>query len=238
MMPWSLLVLTSFAWSQTPDSYATFEVASIRPLDGNTFGAGIDISGTAVTASGPISHLISLAFNVRGYQIRGIPSKEPLYIIKAKTAGNSQPSREEARVMLRNLLESRFNLRVHKESQPVNVYLLEISPRGIKVKRSDAGFDMTYRPGPISSISATVSMQTLSNQLAQLAVDRPVLDRTGLTGLYEIKLQWSPSNTGAQEAVAGSIFTAIEEDLGLKLVAAKEPTDVVVIDQVGVPSEN
>ena len=168
---------------------------------------------------------------------------------------------------LQSLLEERFQMKLHRETREQPIYELSIAKGGPKIKLND---DQTpYRPpekgapppppvqrgqmsrysmrigrGSLEAVAMDVSniVQTLANQLG-----RPVVDKTGLKGLYDVKLTWTPDpavqGPGGPDAPPAdpsgpSIFTAIQEQLGLKLDAAKGPVEMIVIDSLQKPSEN
>ena len=165
-------------------------------------------------------------------------------------------------LMLQSLLEERFHLKLHHEMRDFPVYLLTVGKGGAKLKLSDDQTDprvaqpqnipIEQRRGIIRRtddgwIANAVRMSTLANLVSQ-PLGRPVLDKTGLEGMYDFKLNWvyprrgAPAATdattpSASDPADGSIFTAIEE-LGLKLESTKEPFEVLVIDSVQKPSEN
>jgi uncharacterized protein (TIGR03435 family) len=144
--------------------------------------------------------------------------------------------------MLQALLTDRFKLSLHRESKEMSVYALVAGKNGPKVKTAESasGISSHSDGGPIH-VSATVGMDGFANYLSQ-RLDRPVLDQTGLKGLFEIKLDWSPDSIqrpGANDDLQGpSIFTALQEQLGLKLEGRKAPVEVLVIDHAEMPSEN
>jgi len=219
-----------------------FEVASIRPMkEGSVYRAGISIAGDRVQVSGPLKHMMTLAYSVRDYQISGGPSwaNSDLYEIIAKTAGTVTVA--QARPMLQALLVDRFQLKLHRENREFPIYALLPGKNGSKLKESanTVQFSVNSTGGPVSRIVATnVTMATLCSQLGYRIEDRPVRDRTGLTGHYDLTLEWTPVGTPPDVASGPSIFTAIQEQLGLKLEAAKESGESLVIDRVERPTEN
>src|SRR5262249_322772 len=138
--------------------------------------------------------------------------------------------------MLRTLLDERFKLRFHHEPRRIPHYVLVLAKNGPKLTAASSDpARQSYGKGRIyhSQIRMDVLAMLLSRQLRQT-----VLDRTGLTGTYDVKLEWAPDLTQppetqeAEERATGpSIFTALQEQLGLKLEARKDPLDVLVIDQ-------
>jgi uncharacterized protein (TIGR03435 family) len=237
----------------------TFEVASIKPNAENDNRVMIGIQpGGRFTATGvTLKELIGQAWNVREFQISGGPGwiGSERYDINAKAEGvGERIPREQLRPMLRALLEERFRLKVHEESKEMPLYALVAAKSGSKLAAS-AG----EQPGPMIRMgrgrldvkNAPMSMlaQSLSQQLG-----RHIVDKTGLAGNYDFVLQWTPEpGQGGGGPFAGprspdalppadttgpSIFTALQEQLGLRLEAQRGPVPVIVIDQVEKPSEN
>jgi uncharacterized protein (TIGR03435 family) len=133
--------------------------------------------------------------------------------------------------LMRQILEERFAMKAHVEKRELPVYDLVIAKQGSKLKESapDSGGVSNYGLGKISAKSTPISslIVNLSGN-----VGRVVIDKTGLTGRYDFELNWAPDN----EPDAGpSIFTAIQEQLGLRLEPAKASVDVVVIDRLSSP---
>jgi len=165
----------------------------------------------------------------------------------------------QRRLMLQELLANRFNLKIHHEKKEVPIYQLVIAKGGFKLK--DADPNNTYAngiKGPDGISHAGMMMISAGALIAQgipmlsLAANlggqlhRIVEDKTGLTGKYDVTLHWaksdllneSPDVPTAAEDSGPSIFTALQEQLGLKLESAKEPVDAIVVDHIEMPSEN
>jgi uncharacterized protein (TIGR03435 family) len=173
---------------------------------------------------------------------------------------------------LQTLLEDRFKLKLHPETKETSVYDLTIAKGGSKLQLTPPGTCTPLnlsktRPAPTpdqkwcswretrpgrrtgTGISITdppgVAFQGLAGQLSNI-LDKPVIDQTGLTGLFDIHLEWTPEDTTPNPADSGlppsetapSIFTAVREQLGLELKPAKGPVTVLVIDSVDRPSDN
>jgi uncharacterized protein (TIGR03435 family) len=153
-------------------------------------------------------------------------------------------------------LAERFKLEVHRETRELPEYVLEVGKNGPKLTRRDDASNLpnNARTGIQRScgqmIGTNTTMANLSLYLAR-QLDRPVLDRTGLTGKYDFKFEWTPdtgpcatSSDGTTPTVlvsssnAPSLFTALQEELGLKLESIKGPVDSLVIDRAERPSEN
>ena len=188
---------------------------------------------------------------------------EERYSIHAKAGGAAGQGRMNG-PMLRALLEDRFQLRIHRETRQVPVYQLKVANGGSKIPRFQAGSctpldpvtpleDMDFSGRKLCVDRTTQNAGSVIVQLDGMSMEgfikfvlqglgRPVIDRTGLTGLFNFHLEYWPDPEeaeGAATAPAGpSIFTAIQRQLGLKLVSAKGPGEALVIDHLERPSEN
>jgi bla regulator protein BlaR1 len=249
------------AANSPPATPAAFTVASIKPnkSDDNRFMLR-PLPGGGLTASGvTLRMLIMNAYEVAGYQISGAPSwiGTERWDIEAKTEGVQGPlPREQFGAMLRRLIEDRFQMKTRRESKEMPVYALVVTKTGSKLK-PHPGDAAERRPlmkfGRGSATFTNTSLAVLAGQLS-MDLGRPVLDRTNLMGGFDFTLEWTPApEEGGSEAfgiapraepaspadsTGPSIFTAIQEQLGLKLESQKGPVDILVIDHVERPSEN
>ncbi|RXH56428.1 CHP03435 domain-containing protein [Granulicella sibirica] len=150
--------------------------------------------------------------------------------------GSGEEGREIKRGMVRALLEERYEMKVHTETRVLPAYDLVVAKGGSKLPltKSDGktiGTGRTYFHGQ----GLTVTL--IAEQLSQIA-GRVVVDKTGLSERYDVKLDWTPDSAMAGEDSPPPLFTAIQEQLGLKLDAAKEPVPVLVVDHIDAPSAN
>jgi bla regulator protein blaR1 len=257
--------ISGVLFAQTPASPpaapSAFTVASIKPNKSSDDRFMLrPMPGGGLTATGvTLKMLIMNAYVVRSYQLSGglawIGTER--WDIEAKTEGApARLSRQQFAILLQGLLEDRFQLKTHREAKEMQVYALVATKGGSKLK-PHPDEPVGHRPKlSILSGSATftdASVERLVSQLA-LQLDRPILDRTGLTGNYDFKLEWSPAPGESGPEVFGlppraeppraddsngpSLFTALEEQLGLRLESTKSPVDVLVVDHVERPSEN
>jgi len=241
----------------TPSATApkSFEVASIKPSkeDDRRIQFQFLPGGRFNLKNIPARLLIQQAFNVRDFQVTGGPSwmGSDRYDIVAKAEGDDNVPMEQVRVMLQSLLVDRFQLAFHRESKELPVYALVIGKNGPKFKESKGDNQQQRRVmmgrGKISGESMSLDMfvTQLGNQLG-----RTVIDKTGLKGNYEINLEWTPDQAqmfgggdGGGDSHPASdtgptIFTALQEQLGLKLESQKGPVEILVIDKLEKPSEN
>ncbi|HEX4810457.1 MAG TPA: M56 family metallopeptidase [Bryobacteraceae bacterium] len=230
----------------------SFEIASIKPSKPNTQGmmVGGEPGGRFVANGITVKLLIQNAYDLRDFQISGGPSwiSSERYDIVAKSSGeNSKNVQPE----LRSLLAERFQFRCHTTAKQAPIYELVRDGATSKLQTAKSptdadGVSMSMRPGQLTAYG--ISMANFAANLSNI-VHRNVLDKTGTTGLYQFTLRWSPDQiSGAgpdgrdswihTDSDAPSIFTALREQLGLKLEPAKGPVSVMVIDHVEKASEN
>jgi uncharacterized protein (TIGR03435 family) len=236
------------AKSQTP----SFEVASIKAnkSDGprNRFLVGRGGSFIATNCSPRL--LIEYAFQVKRYQVYDAPdwAKSDGYDIAAKAEGD--PDIRYMPGMLQRLLEDRFQLKYHWQTKEGAGYDLVVSKPG-KLRESEPGdcpsivsanAPCGYLPNiPGHTSGRELTTANLADALA-FFIQAFVVDKTNLTGKYDIDLEWTPEPALMQstppEPAGPSIFTALQEQLGLKLESAKGPVKTLVIDHIERPSDN
>jgi uncharacterized protein (TIGR03435 family) len=234
-----------------------FEVASIKPSTAGQPGFGFNVTATELRSPNiSLAAIILFTFELHASQVSGLPGwaeTEP-YEIVAKLPEGGDPTDDQLRTMLKNLLKSRFGLAFHIEKRELPVYAIGLDkngPSGIKmVIDNDSGTRIgAQRPGRVSFRGATMS--ALATQLQLRVLDRPVIDQTGLTARYDFTLDWRPDEfqfpraSAAQRAAAiaaadamPDLFTAFQEQLGLKLEAKKAAVGVLVVDSVSKPTAN
>jgi uncharacterized protein (TIGR03435 family) len=231
-----------------------YDVVSIRPHKETSNGS----SWGAPTADGyearnySVRELIAQAYEINSsYQLAGLPSwaSEEPFDLEARLDDDAAAAyrklsdgerREQAAPLLRSMLADRFKLKAHHEMRELPVYALVIAKGGFKLKQAQGAenlYGMSTKWGLISVRGGPIGARFivgLSN-----FVGRIVVDRTGLTGYYDITLKWTPEGSQTSDPDAPpDLFTALEEQLGLKLVATKAPVDVIVVDHVERPTEN
>lgn len=247
---WPILVLTVAAEAQTISYVASVKPNhSVAPRAFSEYYPGGRFSATAVT----VRSLLRTAYRVQDYQIAGAPGwfSTKRYDISAKADG-TPPAQQP---FLQTLLRDQFQLAVHHETRELPAYALTVAKNdgrlGPQLRKSDfdcdvylAGTHDLPMPGRVSPCSARINMGVLSAKsikMSQLApslaplAGRFVEDRTGLAGRFDVELTWTP-DAAAADAPGPSIFTALQEQLGLKLVSEKAPVEVLVIDHAGQPA--
>jgi uncharacterized protein (TIGR03435 family) len=192
-----LIAFAGIAVAQPP----SFEVASIRPHEGRVAFVSSNISGprVRVVAYG-LTGLLMEAYDMKYYQLSGFPSwaDSDRFDIDAKAEGEATLTKTQYKQMLQTLLADRFRLKVHRETKEMPVYALVAGKGGPKLKESVAEkFSLTMRGTQGVAIRVSKgSMEQLATQLSGSGADRPVLDKTGLTGTYDYTLNWTPERDG------------------------------------------
>jgi bla regulator protein BlaR1 len=219
---------------------ASFEVVSVKP-SGPDYqgmfikpqqGGGIRILGATV------KNLISIAYNVREFQIVGAPAWAGTEHFDIEAHSPSGANQREMLPRMQSLLADRFHLRVRREDKEQNIYALTVAKSGSKLREPapDEQSLIRGRPGVITGTNTGMAMLVL-NLSSQLG--KSVVDLTGLTGKYDFKLEWTTDNAPATDQDRGpTLFTALQEQLGLRLDAQRGVVHMLVIDKVERPSEN
>jgi uncharacterized protein (TIGR03435 family) len=231
-----------------PTKPLAFEVASIRPHKGPYTVVGVRISGPKVTVEAyGLLGLIMDAYQLNeSNQISGGPpwmsADSVRFDIAAIAPGDGAPSKENVRLMLRTLLADRFQLKVHRVTEERPVYALVVAKNGPKLKESAPDEESSVRTGGIRTAEITLASVTTEQLAIQISssLDRPVVDKTGLKGHYDVTLNWIPEFAGPPPPGSDGVnlFTAVQEQLGLKLEPQKATIEILVIDHVEKPSEN
>lgn len=246
----------------------SFDVTSIKPSEpGIRQSIQIQPGGRFIANGISLGLLVAIAYHLRADQMIGANGwvMEDQWSIEAKTADGvvDPPSTtpaymgvpEPMALRLQALLADRFALKTHRETLEKQVYALTIAKGGSKLRAVDSTTS-AIRAGGGQIVSSAMSIDQLVGLLNRL-MDAPVVDKTGLTAYYHVQLSFdpastprqlgvptlSPSNPDSADAMAPSstepsIFTALQEQLGLKLESAKEPVEVLVIDSAQRPSPN
>jgi uncharacterized protein (TIGR03435 family) len=246
-----------------------FEVSTVKPSKPQMGDSMMMFTADGVSITGiPLRMVIREAFGIEDDRIIGEPGwvKSSSFDIEAKVAAEDVPrlkgiSFDQRRQMLIPLLEERFGLKIHHETREMPEYDLVIAKGGVKMNASKPddppghGQHMLMSGGSGHIESQGTGTQPLAHLLSS-QLGRSVEDKTGLTGNYDYKLDWTPDDaaaTAAQAADGGqpgagnatppdtpgpSLFTALQEQLGLKLEPRKGSVDVIVIDHIEQPSAN
>jgi uncharacterized protein (TIGR03435 family) len=232
-----------------------FEVASVkenktadRHAHSHIYSSSSNGEFTAMNV--PMEMLMGFAFAVPESRILNAPAwfNSVRFDIEAKaeTSIDEQlrkltpdEGKREKQTMLQALLADRFQLRTHTETRELPVYWLVVAKGGAKLSPNFSGNHVGLGRGSLTVQGGADSVAILADRLGQ-QLGRIVVNKTGISGSYDLSLKWSPDVDGiTPPADSGpSIFTAIQEQLGLKLESAKDSVPVLVIDHVDMPSEN
>ncbi len=210
-----------------------------------------------------LTFLLLSAYNIREDLISGLPgwANSFHFDINAKISDPDvdaikKLSRDQRRAMIATLLNDRFHLRAHIETKTLPVYDLVIAKGGSKLKENAAPPAASLDPGAAPSSLKPGSFMISDSQMTGVAipisvlvpnlgfqVQRNVIDKTGLTGKYDISLKWTPAELEGKTDTstdnnAPDLFTALQEQLGLKLEPSKGPVDTLVVDHIEMPSAN
>ncbi len=217
----------------------TFDVATIKPSSPDQGGTTFYVpsGGRFGIKNITLKDLVAYAWNLRDFQISGGPGwvDSTRYDVVAQAAGPAPL--EEFREMLQPLLTERFRLELHRTSKDPPFYVLAVGKNEAKLQPSQASsLDLRGGKGPITGRKIPLSMFTA--RLAE-SIGRPVIDRTGLKGDYDINLQWTPDDEPpSSDPARPSIFTAVPEQLGLRLESQRGPVEILIIDRAERPTEN
>lgn len=253
-----LAIILANAW--TSDAQApTFEVASVkRNTSDEPVGGSISppVGGRFQANNVTLRTLIRTAYDVQNFQISGGPKwlDAEKFDVNAKAAGSA--TWPETRLMLQDLLATRFKLLLTRESRPMPAYALEIGKNGPKLSPPT---DPGCQPPPIGACSglrfanrkALSGINVSTTQLAQVLttlMGRPVIDETGLHSIFDFKMdfvldlprseQAQGADDGGAQSPGPSVFTSLQEQLGLKLVPKKDPVEILVISEGERPTPN
>jgi uncharacterized protein (TIGR03435 family) len=245
------------------EAQPAFDVASIkRDVSGEPGGIFTCVPACHLERM-TLRDLVIFAYRVRNFQVTGGPGwiDSERYNIDAKAEGAPSFNQEYVALQyqrLQTLLRDRFNLTIHRETKELPVYALTVAKGGPKLQQPNCvqrePGDFTVAPGKycglIGGSMATGRLQASSTTMANLArflssmLSRTVVDKTGIAGEFDLQLTFSPDRPAVPPPDAAGadlgpdFFTAMQEQLGLKLESAKGPVEVLVIDRVERPSEN
>lgn len=231
------------------EAQPSFEAASVRPANPASRGVSLEIlpGGRLNAVNVSLRDLLKKAYRIRDFQIEQPPSwfDSQRFDVSATSNGASE---RQVEMMLQSLLGDRFKLQLRRESRELQAYVLTIAKNGPKLKEaapSDEPGSVRIRGfGKLTGIRATVGQLAAALSDVRLngnaMLDRPAIDHTGLTGVYDFSLEWTPEMGASDSAdrTGPSVFTAVQEQLGLKLEKQKVAVEIFIIEHVEKPSEN
>ena len=238
------------------DAKPVFDVVTVKLSDPNQKGMGFTLrGGHMLTINTTLQDILEFAYGVQEKQLVGLPdwATKDKFDIDGKPDIEGLPSIKQSGNMLQHLLADRFGMKVHEDKKDMSAYVLSAAKGGVKIKPSGAKPDATPGLGFRGLGVLVVNDATLTefaDLMAQAVLDRPVVDQTGLEGRFSFVLKWTPDESQFHGQLAQmpkpaetadpppALYTAITEQLGLKLDAGKAPVRVIVIDHIEKPSAN
>ncbi|MGB8844193.1 MAG: TIGR03435 family protein [Terracidiphilus sp.] len=238
----------------------SLEVATIKPSEPGRQGLGFTLRGTHfITINTSMNDLIAFAYALHAKQIIGAPDwfSTERFDIDGVPDTPGRPSIKQMKIMLQKLLADRCALKFHHEQKELSVYAVRVTSGGPKMSKTTAGPNdlggFGFR-GLGDLVVRNMSMAEFAIWMQGSVMDRPMVDQTGLKDKYDFTLKWTPDDSqfaqfrgaltpppkpaGDNPNAPPSLYTAVQEQLGLKIEATKAPDDVIVIDHVDKPSPN
>ena len=243
------------------DAKPAFEVASIKPSVPDTPGMAINVGraggNSFTTLNTPLFELVKFAYGLHEKQIAGGPSawfESEKFDIVAKPDTPGMPNVDQLQTMVQKLLVERFGLEFHREKRELSAYVITVDKAGLKITKVEGnrgnlpGFG-GRGPGAVGVRNSTIA--EFASFLQSRALDRPVVDQTGLEGRYDFTLEWRPDTPAAATAAGApppalpqniedrpDLLNAMRQQLGLKIEQGKTMVEVMVIDKVHKPTAN
>jgi uncharacterized protein (TIGR03435 family) len=241
------------------DANPSLDVATVKPSDPSKQGKGFGFRGTHfMTFNTNLNDLIAFAYGLHSKQIIGAPAwfGTDLYDIDGVPDATGRPNLKQMGIMVQKLLAERCQLKFHHDQRELSVYAISVASGGPKMTKSTAGPNdqqgFGFR-GLGDLIVRNMNMADFASWMQSGVMDKPVVDHTGLKDRYDFTLKWTPDDSQFAQFRGSvnmtppattdpnappSLYTASQEQLGLKFEATKAPDDVIVIDHVEKPSAN
>jgi len=248
----AVYLLTAVAlFGQSEKKKLTFEIVSIKPHKSgdDPTRMPLGLAGGRYTAANVhlrqliVAAYVDSVFALQGAEVDGIRGWAATdgFDVQAQTEAGLTPTKQQTMEMLQAMLEDRFKLKIRREPKSVRIYALVVDTNGSKLKETQpgagpAGGPSAGPPGPGHIRANSIAMLF---PVLGLSAGRKVVDKTGLAGLYQIDLNFAPDPLppGADPNLS-SLFTALREQLGLRLVPETGQVDTFVVESVEKPSEN
>lgn len=248
----TLAAAHALAQSPTPvkpmaaDAHPSFDVATIKPHDPSSNRQGWNVRGDRfIIENQTVVSLMMYAFSIDKHQVVGAVDwiANTSYDIEGITDTPGEPNLRQQQEMIQKLIADRFQLKFHHEQRVLSVYAIRIAKGGSKLTPAvhpDREPDQKAS-GHGTETTVIISSGTIADFIRNMHffLDRPLVDQTSLAGRYEYTLRYTYDEANASDPnPPPGLFTAIQEQLGLKLEAVKAPADVFVIDHIEPPSAN
>lgn len=234
-------------------AFQAFEVATVKPVDADAkAGRMFRMDGTHrwVATNFTLQALIALGYDLNPRTISGGPDwlASQRFDIEAVTPGDVPPTRLEQMQMLRALLVERFGLKFHRQEMEFAIYALTVAKGGPKLQTAAKPNDPPkiigiVFPDRIEVPARSVTMDDFVAMLQRATLDRPTVNQTGLTGKYDFDLKFAQDESqyggevpkASDDSQSPPLFTAVQEQLGLKLEATRGMVSAMVVDEVKKP---
>jgi uncharacterized protein (TIGR03435 family) len=224
-----------------------WEVSTVRPADPDSHSDGFHLNGRNIFIENQsVETMLLVAFGVHRKQLASVPDwvSTARWDVKGVPDVAGEPSMKQFEGMVQKVLAERFGLKFHWEKRDLSVYGVTVAKGGMKLAKSvgdpNGPPDMTGNGGVGQRMIrfTNTSMDDFAISM-EFEMDKPVVNQTGLSGRYDFILNWATNETATSDPNAPpGVFTAIQEQLGLKLAPVKAQADVIVIDHVERPSAN
>lgn len=224
------------------------EVATVKPSDAEGNNSGFNSQGRSMTIQHrTVKDMLIIGYGMHEKQLVGMPgwAESDRWDVEGVADLEGNPNLTQLQSLVRKILVERFGLRTHTEKREMGVYAITVARGGPKLEKS--------KSNPNGSMSENDNdnggQRTMSVKNAAVgdfalvmkyAADRPVVDQTGLTGRYDFQLKWTIDDSKAPTdgTAASGLFTAVQEQIGLKLELTKASAEVLVVDEVERPAAN
>jgi uncharacterized protein (TIGR03435 family) len=235
----------------------SFEVATIKPSKPDDQRKAFIVQGNRFQIiNQPLVQILCFAYDVQAKQLIGLPpwAETDRYDIDAKPDGEGAPSGKQWKAMIQKMVTERYKLTFHPDKKELSVYILSVAKGGPKLTKSEGdpnGLPGLFFRGKLGDLGVrNANMADFTGLMQSAVLDKPVINQTGLTGRFDFTLLWTPDDSQFQgmgvkvppptdnASAPPNLYTAIQEQIGLKLEATKAPADVMVIDHVEKPSDN
>jgi uncharacterized protein (TIGR03435 family) len=224
---------------QQPAARTEFEVVSVKPGDpADPRSSGRTTPGGLERRNATLKSLVLYAYHLNEYQLDGGPKwvDSARFNIDARLPAGAP--RDQIPLMMQALLADRFKLEFHRETKTRPEYALVVAKGGPRLQAAAEDEYQSSSQGDRMIKGSALPVSTLAFMLISV-VGAPVLDRTGLTGKYDVSLEFAPLlETSVEDETLPDIFAALQDKLGLKLEATKGPVEVLVIDRAEMPTAN
>lgn len=236
------------------DADPDWDVVTVKPVDSDDSNSGFQVLGRKIFMEREsVAAMVEFGYGIHTKQLAGAPEWAETVRWNVEGVPNvpGKPNMQQYEALVRKVLAERFGLKVHTEQRELPVYALRVAKDGAKLANGAGMMKSKGDPNGALDMHDKINggqrrIQVTNGSIADIAfvlkfyTDRPVVDQTGLKGRYDFQLAWTFDDLRAPTdgSAAPSLFTAVQEDMGLKLEPTKAMTDVVVIDKVERPAAN